>query len=119
MNLSKIALDSLSTFAEAPQVDTKPLLRQREQKLIKVIEALQEVQQSPAWSTLKNEVFDGLVATLEQEIKNEAKKENPESTRLNRIAGQLRWAEKYADLEKLERGFKVELQGIRKTLYDK
>lgn len=119
MNLSKLAVDSLQHTAlhEEVKVDNTPALREQEQKVLKIIEALQGVQKSKHWSTLKIELFDPLVATLESGIKDEAKKEQPDTLKLNRLAGQLRWAEKYSDLGKLEKVFKTELTRIRKNLY--
>lgn len=115
-NNSKFALDSISLNEEQP-VDLKPQLQQREAHLIKVIEAIRGVSKSVEWSTLKTEIFDSLVNVLEDQIKNEAKKENPDSLKLNRLAGQLKWAEKYADLNKLENVFRVELSGLKIKLH--
>lgn len=112
MNNSKLAIDSVSLTEEQP-VDVAPQLKDREGKLIKIIEALQSVNQSQAWSTLKTEVFDSIVNILEKEIKDEAKKETPDTLKLNRFAGQLKWAEKYSDLYKLENVFRQELTHIR------
>lgn len=118
MNNSKLAIDSV-TLREEVKVDVTPLLREKEAKLVKIIEAIQEVSASGAWSTLKTEVFSNLVATLEKELQTEAKKDEPDSLKLNRLAGQLKWAEKYSDLSKLEQIFRVELSGIRKNLNGK
>ena len=115
MNNSKLALDSIP-LKEEGNIDRKPMLREREGVLLKIISALQEVQSSKEWSTLKTEVFDNLVNTLEYGLRDEAKKDNPDSLKLNRLAGQLKWAEKYADLNKLENVFRVELTNIRQKL---
>lgn len=116
MNNSKLAIDSVSLSLEK-EVDRSPQLIEREARLIKIIEAIQKVERTQEWSTLKTEVFDGIVNVLEKEIKDEAKKENPDTMKLNRLAGQLKWAEKYSDLTKLEHVFRQELNGLRKTLY--
>ena len=116
MNNSKLAIDSVGIFEE-PKVDTKPYLREREGQLLKIIEAIQGVNQSGHWGTLKTELFDTLVDRLENQLKDEGKKENPDSNKLNRLAGQLKWAEKYSDLTKLENVFRVELTSIRKQLH--
>lgn len=101
------------------KVDTTPKFKEREQYLVRVIEALRGVRQSKDWSTLKTELFDGLVASLEKQLKNEARQETIDVSSLARIAGQLKWAERYADLEKLEQTFMVELKNIRLNLYGK
>lgn len=115
MNNSKLAIDSIPLIEE-PKVDRKPILREREGTLLKIIEAIRGVAGSTEWSTLKTEVFDNLVNTLEYELRNEAKKDTPDSLKLNRLAGQLKWAEKYADLSKLENVFRSELTNIRHKL---
>lgn len=116
MNNSKLAIESVG-INEPERVDTKPFLREREGHLLKIIEAIQGVAQSAEWGTLKTELFDTLINTLENQLKDEGKKENPDTNKLNRLAGQLKWAEKYADLTKLENVYRVELTSVRKQLY--
>lgn len=116
MNNSKLAIESI-TLAEEKKVDVAPQLRKREEQILKIIEALRGVTQTPEWSTLKAEIFDNLVNVIEKDLKDEAKKEDPNPNKLNRLAGQLKWAERYADLSKLETTYRVELSGIRKNLY--
>ncbi len=118
MNNSKLAIESIPLHIE-DQVDNTEILRKRENELLKIIEALKGVEQSKDWSTLKIEIFDGLVNSLEKQLRDEAKKEDPDTLVLNRLAGQLKWAEKYSDLHKLENIFRVELQKIRQNLYGK
>lgn len=105
------------SLLEEQVADNKPYMRKREETVLKIIEAIRKVEATQEWSTLKTEVFDSLVVTLEKELRDEAKKENPDAFKLNRLAGQLKWAEKYSELPKLENFFKVELIGLRKQLY--
>lgn len=116
MSNNSLILD-LNVLEEKP--DTTPQLKEREQYLVRVIEALRGVRHSKEWSTLKTELFDGLTASLEKQLKNEARQEDLNVLSLARIAGQLKWAERYADLEKLEQTFLVELKNIRLNLYGK
>lgn len=120
MNNSKLVIDSVSLREDTEMpFDRLPELREREGEILTIIDSLKIVQSMPAWSSLKEKVFDGLVLTLDKELKNEAKKDNPDSLKLNRLAGQLKWAEKYSDLSKLENIFRVELTNVRKMLYGK
>lgn len=119
MNNSKLAIDSISLQEEEPNVNRLPELRKKEGELINIIDSLQKIQVMPEWSSLKTQIFDGLVTTLEKELRTEAKRDNPDSSKLNRLAGQLKWAEKYSDLSKLENVFRVELTNLRKILYGK
>jgi len=116
MNNSKLALDGMVLFEE-PKVDLKVQLRQREETLVRIINALRGIAKTEEWSTLKTELFDSLVITLTNQINAEARKEDPDVKKQNRLAGQLKWAEKYSDLGKLENVFGVELQEIKKKLY--
>ncbi len=110
MNNSSVFED----LQKEPVVDVKPKLRSEESRLVKIIEALRKIEESEAWSTLKNEVFDGLVDRLERDIQIEAVKNDPDPKKLNRLSGEWTWAKKYSDLSKLVDTYKVELQRIRK-----
>lgn len=95
-----------------PERDSEQLI-QEESRLIRIIEAIQEVVSTNGWSTLKAEVFDKLSSSLERELRTEARKDDPDPKRLNRLTGELRWAEKYSDLLKLGETYKLQLRGIR------
>lgn len=113
MNNSKIVFDAQSREDTSPRT---VWLHNREGELIKVIEAIRRVSESEDWKVLKSHVFDGLVETLDRKVKEEASKEEISSPELYRLQGQLAWARKYSDLEKLIEFFKVELQGVRKNI---
>jgi phage terminase small subunit len=115
MNNSKIALDG-SLAIEEPKLDVRPKLREREATVVRIIEAIRGIKQSAEWSTLKSEIFDALTDRFSRELTEEAKKEQADPLKLNRIAGQLKWAERYSDLGKLEEQYLTELSGIRKQL---
>lgn len=114
MNLSQVTI----AIEEQPQ-DNSPKLRTEESRLVRIVEALQEVQSSKAWSTLKTEVFDNLVNVLEKDLKTEAEKPDPNTNKLNRIAGEMKWTRRYSDLSKFENEKRVELQNIRIQLHGK
>jgi len=117
MNNSKFAIEGAALKNE--MVNRQPFLQEREGELIAILDAIRTVQGSKAWSTLKTEVFDGLVERLTKDLQTEAKKETPDGLKLNRLAGQLKWAERYSDLSKLELEFRLELTNIRTQLYGK
>lgn len=115
MNLSQVEVD----LTPDPQEDLGPRLQAEEARLLKIIEALQGIVQSKEWSTLKTEVFDNLVNVLEKDLKTEAEKVDCNPMKLNRITGELTWAKKYANLEKLEAAYRVQLQNVRLKLHGK
>lgn len=105
MNNSLLQLDN------EPEVDIKPQLRVRERECIQIIEAIRRVAASEYWQLLKEKVFDGVSHSLENRLRNE---KNP--TEMYRLQGQLAWADKYADLEKMTQAYENELTSLRKKL---
>lgn len=116
MNNSKFAIESVPLTLDEPLVNTDGL-KEREQTLVRLIEALSEVEKTNGWSSLKKELFDSLPNDLNKQINSEAKKENPNIQKLNRLAGELKWAERFADIGKLREQYRVELTQIRLQLY--
>lgn len=113
MNNSQIVLETV----ELPNEELVAKRAEREGQLVRIIEAIREVKKSNAWSTLKSEIFDNLAGILQRDLLSEAKKDTPDPLRLNRIAGQLKWAEKYANLDKMEEDYKTQLSGLRKQTH--
>ena len=101
------------------QITTVELLRETEAKTIRIVEALQGTQKTKEWRTLKEEIFDGFASSLEREIKSEARSENPNPQKLNRLSGKLEWAERFSDLAKLEDYYKIQLKNLKIKLYEK
>lgn len=118
MNNSRLVIDSVPLRLDRQETNV-PQLRAREGQLTRVIEAVRKVQSSKEWSSLKTELFDGLTERLVRDLMLEAKKEIPDTLKLNRLAGQLRWAERYSDLSKLEQEFMTELTLLKQTLHGK
>lgn len=116
MNNSRLAIESIDLHVEEP-VDKSEQFRAEEARLVKIIESLQGVQQTSEWSSLKELIFDGLPKRLKSELLTEAKRENPDTNKLNRITGELKWADKFSDLKKLEDSYRVELTNVRIRLH--
>lgn len=110
---------SIFKLEQQSNVDVTPRLSAEEARLVRIIDAIQKIQDSKEWSSLKTEVFDNLVNVLEKELKTEAEKSDPSTNKLNRIMGRLEWARRYSDLHKFENEKRVELQNIRQQLYGK
>lgn len=106
MNNSQISLEH--SLREIPN------LKDREVRLVGLVEKLRRVAKSEDWSSLKNELFGEAVTSLERQLQSEASKNNPDLQELARINGQLTWARKYADLNKLADIFMGEVNSIRK-----
>lgn len=91
-------------------------LREREAKLVRMIEALAALSGSNEWSTLKDELFDGALESIEIKLHLEAQKPEVCLPELYRLQGERKWARRYADPASLVDNFRRELANIRKQL---
>lgn len=112
MNNSQVSFDSVPDEEQVREGRAEKL-NEREGTILRVIEAIEAVAKTEAWSTLKTEILDRLAISLQKDLLAEAKKEDPDPKKLNRLAGELKWAARYSDLSKLSVSFKLELQSIR------
>lgn len=113
MNNAKIAIDNVNLDLEEEAIDHKPALRSREGDLVRVIEALGRLGESDDWKLLKKLVFDGVTDGLERRLQSEAHKKVRDDGEIDRLNGQLAWAQKFSDISKLNDIFKVELKNVR------
>ena len=111
-------MNNAQTIEQSGPQDSDERLRTEEARLVRIIESLQIIQTTKEWSTLKKDIFDSFVSSLEKEIKSEARSENPNPLKLTRLSGKIEWAERYSDLSKLENYYKVQLTNLRTKLYD-
>lgn len=107
MNNSYIAFGSL----EADMVDTT-VLRQKQQELLKIIEAVSKVANSGEWKQLRELVFDKQVERLEKELKSASLQNELNSPEIYRLQGKITWAKRYSDFYKLTETYKTELKQI-------
>lgn len=75
--------------------DKLATIRERDAYLVRLIEAIQDIQSTSAWSTLKEE-FDGEIAKLNRLILAESKNQTINLAELYRLQGRLESAKKYA-----------------------
>jgi len=110
MNNSKIAYESILTLDEP---DNSELYREKQTILIKIIEAIDELNKSAEWSILKKEIFDSRVDSLERQMKYESEKPEIKDSDMYRLQGRLFEARKY-DLTKLRESSLIELNNIKR-----
>lgn len=113
MSNSKIVIDEV-TLSLDESFDNTERLREKESTLLKIIEALEGIKVSEDWSTLKLLIFDSLLENLEKRLKSESEQLELKPNQIHQLQGQLFWARKYADLDKLTNMYRVELANIRK-----
>lgn len=109
MNNSRVAYENIY---EEPKPDYEAVEKRRSE-LTSIVEALKRVSSSDDWKDLKRLVLDGVVETLEKQLSREASKSELNSAELFRLQGQLAWARKYADLDKLAEFFRKQIEGIK------
>ena len=96
--------------------DNHVALRERHTELVRTIEAIDEVLRSKGWQTLKELVFDKVVARLDRLLLSEAKKTKVEEDKIYHLQGELAWARRYSDLKSYAEMLKKELEGINLKL---
>lgn len=113
MNNSKIVLDEMSLSLEEP-VDMTESIRLRQSELVKIIEAIERIEKSEEWSTLKSLIFDSTLESLEKRLRSESENLELDKPKINHLQGQIQWARKYANLQKLAETYRVELTNIKR-----
>ena len=95
--------------------DSEQKLRDRQEDLIKIIEATEEVLKSKGWQTLRELVWDEIVTRLDRQLLSEAKKSKIEEDKIYFLQGELAWAKRYSDLKSYAEMLRKELQGIKQN----
>lgn len=113
MNNSKIAIDNTPLTLE--EMVNPESYRERQSTLIRILEAIDGLRNSEEWSTLKKEIFDSRVESLEKQMRNESESNEIKDSNLYRLQGRLFEARKY-DLDKLREIHLSELSKIKKLL---
>lgn len=112
MNNSKIAIDNI----EGEEDKKLSFLQTQLGEITQVVEAINRVEASDDWQKLKKLLFDGIVENLERQLASEAKKKEVNPAEIYRLQGQLAWARKYVDLEKLSDFFKQQITNLKNQI---
>lgn len=92
-------------------MDTSPWLRQREQEILAILEAIDSVASSNYWKVLEEKVFKGLTEGLDRKLRTEA---NPQKSAW--LQGAISISEKYEDFKKFGETYRRELANVRNNL---
>lgn len=111
-------MENISLELEEP-VDNTVLLREKETQLVKIIQALEEIEKNDTWQYLKETIFDGIVESLKKRRDLEVEKKPLNGPLIHSINGQLEWAKKYSNLTSLASIYRLELSNVRKLLNGK
>lgn len=111
---NSLNIEIYDDFAEK-QPDVS-LLREREAKLVRLIESFHALSESKEWSTLKEELFEGALQSIENRLKTEADKPEVSLPEIYRLQGERKWVKRYADPVSLVERYRIELAHIRKQI---
>ncbi len=95
---------------------TKALLREKQEELIRLIEALLTLDKSQEWATVKELVFDKSLAAIERQLLVETLAPTVVVEKLYHLQGQWAWAKQYADVNRYVKTLKVQLENIKNKL---
>ncbi len=109
---NSLIVESVPLSLEEP-LDRTELLREKEALLVRILEAIKEVESTSGWSTLKSLVLSKRIEALEKQLTAESEKEVIDTSKLYKLQGRLLEARKY-DLDKLAESFRLELSNIKK-----
>ncbi len=107
-----------NAFAKDEEIDTTPVLRERQVKLTKIIEAINALSGKKEWQALKDLVFNKELDRIERSLQSEAKKIELSAPDIYRLQGEYKWAKRYSDLYKLAETYKTELSSISKKIQE-
>mgnify|MGYP001577794889 CR=1 FL=1 len=113
MNNAKIIYDN--NFQKV-KVEKEEFLLKQQGEMTQIVEAINRIEANEDWQKLKKLVLNGVVETLERQLKNESERKEVNAPELYRLQGQLVWARKYVDLKKLAEFFKQQLENIKLQL---
>lgn len=113
MNNAKIALDNV--FDPEPD-DRLVELRKRETELVALLSITKNLLTNPDWLTLKELIFEPILSNLQKRLRIESEKTELNTPEIYRLQGQILWAKRYADLQKLADDYKSELSNLRTNL---
>lgn len=108
MNNSYIALQS---FTEEAPVETKRFLQKRAGELSDIVEALRAIRGSKHWKLLEEKVWQEVRDALQKRLRSESNLQE-----INRLQGQILWADKYLNIGEVEKAFTNELEIVKSQI---
>ena len=93
-------------------------LQEQQGELTRLVEAINRVEANDDWRKLKELLFDGIVEKLERQLKDEAHKIEVSLPKLYKLQGNIEWARKYSNLKKVSDEKRLEIENIKKQIYE-
>lgn len=96
--------------------EVKTQLREKQNELISIIEALTRLDTNPDWQTLKELVFDRALDSIERQIRNEALNQTIDTSKIYKLQGEWVWAKQNVDSNRFISTLKIQLEDIKNKL---
>ena len=96
--------------------EIKTQLREKQNELISIIEALTRLDTNPDWQTLKELVFDRALDSIERQIRNEALNQTIDTSKIYKLQGEWAWAKQNVDSNRFISTLKTQLEDIKSKL---
>ena len=113
MNNSIIAFNNLEKDEE--KIES---LKDHQAKFSRIVEAISQVESNQSWKNLKKIYLDEIVKNLKRQLSLEAGRRELNAPEIYRLQGQLLWAKRYVDLKKLAESFMLQIDNLKKQIYD-
>ena len=94
----------------------KVKLRELQNRLVRLIEALARLETNEDWKTLKELVFDKTLASVEKQLLNTALAPTIDTNKLYKLQGEWVWAKQNVDSNRFIETLKTQLEDIKTKL---
>ena len=108
MNNAKIIENTLS---EEQPVDTSPMIRRRQEEIVKIIEAIDSISQSNHWKLLEDKVFANSLNSSVNQLCVEK-----DDRKIAQLQGKIEILSKYADFKRFSESYRMELEKLKQQL---
>lgn len=98
--------------------ESKVELRKRQTDVIRLVEALESLEKSKEWETVRELVYDRSVASIERQMLQASLVPTISLEVLYRLQGEYSWAKRYSDIPRFIRTLTQELQSLKIKLYE-
>lgn len=102
---------TIQTDFQEPEVDIKPMLRERSLEVAEILSALENIKSSSYWNVLQQKVFAPRLALLLKRLKLE-----PDTKKIFQLQGAIQETEQHMDLATLSLSLRKELDSIKNKL---
>lgn len=95
---------------------TRATLEERRSQHAKILEALEKLEKSEEWNTLKELVFNEALSIIDRSLLNEALKPNLDVAKIHILQGERNWAKRYFDIKRFADFHKTLLEELNNKL---